>query len=160
MDGRRIRNNKVAFLNLSGIVRTGPENQLFGYIRYCTEIPEIKSICCQIHAIFTISVGSFFRYNFLKMGKMCILEKLNFKFSRGSMPPDPPVYSRLRRSILFFGITLNCFRRACYYQWVLRMLRTQKDVSFLSRKGCTFSIVQIYIYIYILRTADMRSAQA
>ena len=42
VDGRRIRNNKAAFSDLSGIVRTGPENQLFGYIRYCTEIPEIN----------------------------------------------------------------------------------------------------------------------
>ena len=30
-----------------------------------------------------------------------ILEKLNFKISRGNMPPDPLMYSRLWRSILF-----------------------------------------------------------
>ena len=75
------------------------------------------------------------------MRKMCILEKLNLKISRGSMPLDPPsvlVPSTLH--IIFAGQTLNCFRRAYYFQWVilsiiLRILRTQKDVSFLSRKG-------------------------
>ena len=96
------------------------------------------------------------------MRKMCILEKLNFKISRGSMPPDPP--SLLEPSALntiFAGLTLNYFRWACYDQWVilgiiLCILPTQKDVSFLSRKGCTFRIIQIYV----LRTTDMRSAQA
>ena len=74
---------------------------------------------------------------------MCTLEKLNCKISRGSMPPDPP--SLLAPSALDFiwaGLTLNCFRQAGYFQLVtltmiLRILRTQKDVSFLSRKGCT-----------------------
>ena len=45
---------------------------------------------------------------------MCILEKLNFKISRGSMPPDPP--SLLAPSAvqpILAGPTLNCFRRAC-----------------------------------------------
>ena len=83
---------------------------------------------------------------------MCTLEKLNFKISRGSMPPDPP--SLLAPSALdaiWAGPTLNCFRRAGYFQsviltMILRILRTQKDVSFLSRKGCTYRIVQIYLF--------------
>ena len=74
---------------------------------------------------------------------MCTLEKLNCKISRGSMPPDSP--SLLAPSALDFiwaGLTLNCFRQAGYFQLVtltmiLRILRTQEDVSFLSRKGCT-----------------------
>ena len=46
---------------------------------------------------------------------MCILEKLNFKISRGSMPPDPP--SELHPSThdpVVAGPTLNCFCRASY----------------------------------------------
>ena len=45
---------------------------------------------------------------------MCVLEKLNFKISRGSMPPDPrsvlvpPVLDPLSA-----GSTLNCFHRSC-----------------------------------------------
>ena len=35
-----------------------------------------------------------------RLRQMCVLEKLNFKISRGSMPPDPLVYSRLQCSIL------------------------------------------------------------
>ena len=67
------------------------------------------------------------------------------------MPPDPArVLMPSALHIIFAGLTLNCFRRACYFQWVilsiiLRILRTQKDVSFLSRKGCTF---RIYRNIY------------
>ena len=47
------------------------------------------------------------------MRKMCTLEKLNFKISRGTIPPDPP--SLLAPSALdtiWPGLTLNCFRRA------------------------------------------------
>ena len=92
---------------------------------------------------------------------MCILEKLNFKISRGSMPPDPPsVLAPLVLDPIFTGLTLDCFRRACCYQWVilsiiLRILNTQKMSLFSVEKG-ELSV----LYIYILRTADMRSAQA
>ena len=62
---------------------------------------------------------------------------------------------------IFAVIILNCFRRACYYQWILvsimlRILNTQKHFSCFSRKGCTFRILQRCI----LRTADIRCAQA
>ena len=93
---------------------------------------------------------------------MCTLEKLNFKISRGSMPPDPPsILAPSALDTISAGLILNCFRQAGYFQSVtltsiLRILRTQKDVSFLSRKGCTSRIVQIYV----LRTADTRSTQA
>ena len=114
---------------------------------YCTEISEIY-----INLLPNTSFGSFFRYISLRMRKICTLEKLNFKISRGSMPPDPPsVLAPSVLDIIFAGLTLNCFRRACYFQSVilsilLRILRTQKDVSFLSRKGCTFRIIQRYIF--------------
>ena len=67
---------------------------------------------------------------------MCILEKLNFKILRGSMPPDPPsVLAPLALHPIFAGLTLNYFRRACCYQWrilgmILRILITQKEVYF------------------------------
>ena len=51
---------------------------------------------------------------------MCTFEKLNFKISRGSMPPDPP--SLLAPSVLdtiWAGLILNCFRRAGYFQSVV-----------------------------------------
>ena len=75
------------------------------------------------------------------------------KISRWTMSPEPPsVFAPLALDTIFAGHTLNCFRRACYYQWVtgnsmiLCTLITQKDVSFFSRKECTFSIVQRYIF--------------
>ena len=83
---------------------------------------------------------------------MCTLEKLNFKISRGSMPPDPPsILASSALDTIWAGITLNCFRRAGYFQsalltMILRILRIQNDVSFLSRKGWTSRIVQRYIY--------------
>ena len=100
---------------------------LFGYIHYCTEISEINinllPNTCSFHR-------KFWRYISLRMRKMCTLEKLNFKISRTPLAYDS----------IFAGLTLNCFRRACYFQSViltviLRILRTQKDVSSLSRKG-------------------------
>ena len=81
----------------------------------------------------------------------------------GEHAPGPPtVLAPSALDTIFVGLTLNCFRRACYYQWVilsiiLRILPTQKDVSFLSRKRVH---LPYYTEIYILRTADMRSAQA
>ena len=45
---------------------------------------------------------------------MCVLEKLNFKISRGSMPPEPPsVLAPLALDPLSAGSTLNCFYRSC-----------------------------------------------
>ena len=36
------------------------------------------------------------------------------------MPPDPPsVLVPLALDSIFAGLTLNCFRLACYYQWVI-----------------------------------------
>ena len=71
----------------------------------------------------------------------------------GEHSPGPP--SLLAPSALdtiWVGLTLNCFLRAIasYFQsviltMILRILRIQKEVSFLSRKGCTSRIVQIYI---------------
>ena len=119
------------------------ENKLFGYIHYCTEISEINinllPNTCNFHRKFQFI---FFRFISLRMPKMCTLEKLNF-------PPSILAPSTL--DIIFAGLTLKCFRRACYFQSVivsiiLCILRTQKNVSFLNRKGCTFHIIQRYLF--------------
>ena len=45
---------------------------------------------------------------------MCVLEKLNFKISRGSMPLDPPsVLAPPVLDPLSAASTLNCFHRSC-----------------------------------------------
>ena len=45
---------------------------------------------------------------------MCVLEKLNFKIFRGSMPPDSPsVLAPPVLDPLSAGSTLNCFHRSC-----------------------------------------------
>ena len=112
------------------------ENQLFGYIHYCTEIPKININLlpnrCNLHCKFRFI---FLLYISLRMCKMCILEKLNFKISQGSMPPDPPsVLAPLALDPIFVELALNCFRWACYYQWVilsiiLPILHTEKYIS-------------------------------
>ena len=72
---------------------------------------------------------------------MCILEKLNFKISRGSMLSDrPSVLAPLALNPIFAGLTLNCFCQACCYQWVilsiiLRILRWLEIVSWRARPG-------------------------
>ena len=79
------------------------ENQLFGYTRYCTEISEININLLPNTCNFYCKFRFIFCYISLRMPKMCILEKLNFKISQGSMPPDPPppVYSCLWHLMLF-----------------------------------------------------------
>ena len=60
---------------------------------------------------------------------MCILEKLNFKISRRSMLPDPlSLLVPLALDPTFAGLTLNCFRRACYYQ----LVNTQYNITYLN----------------------------
>ena len=113
------------------------ENQLFGYIHYSTEINiNLLLNTCNFHCRFRFT---FSKNCSLRKRKRCILEKLNFKISQGSMSQDLPI---------FVGLTLNCFCRPCCYQWVilsiiLHILNTQKDVSFFSRKGEP-SVLDIY----------------
>ena len=96
---------------------------------------------------------------------MCILEKLNFKIFRGGMSPDPPsVLAPLALDPIFAGLTLNCFRRACCYQWVILSIILRQYLKY-TKRYLFFSVEKgepsvLDIYIYILRTADMRSAQA
>ena len=79
--------------------------------------------------------------------------EVKFQNFPGEHAPGPPYCTRAVLHTIFAGLTLNCFRRACYYQWVklsiiLLILRRQKDVSFLSRKVCTFRITQRYILYF------------
>ena len=45
VDGSRIRNNKVAFSNLSGIVWTGPLTQLKNQLRYISMFQALCENC-------------------------------------------------------------------------------------------------------------------
>ena len=67
------------------------ENQLFGYIHYCTEIPEIKinllPNTCNFHRKFRFIFSLHLSENAQNV--------LNFKIFPGSMPPDPLLYSIL-----------------------------------------------------------------
>ena len=66
-------------------------------------------------------------------------------------PGPPSVLAPSALDTIWAGLTLNCFHQAGYFQsvtltMILRILRTQKDVYFLSRKGCTSRIVQRHIF--------------
>ena len=103
------------------------ENQLFGYT-------------CNFHRKFRF----IFSLHLSEIAQNVHFRKAQFQNFLGEHAPEPP---RVLDTI-FAGITLNCFRVTCYYQWIilsiiLLILRTLKDVSFLSRKGCTFRIKQI-----------------
>ena len=110
------------------------ENQLFEYIHFCTEINiNLLQNTCN----FNRKVSVHFFVNCLReYAKMCILEKLNFKIPRGSMPPNPPsVLAPSALDPISAGLSLNCFRQIYYYQWaivniILRFLIKQKHVSF------------------------------
>ena len=94
------------------------------------------------------------------MRKMCTLEKLNFKISRGSMPPDPPgVLAPSALDTIFAGLTLSCFRRACYFQSVilsiiLRILR-KKMFLFSIEKGAP-SVLYRDIYFNEVRSSLLK----
>ena len=68
------------------------------------------------------------------------------------MPPGPPsVLAPLALDPIFAGLTLNCFRQACYHQLVifsiiLRILITQKDVSFSVETESAPSVLYSDIY--------------
>ena len=119
------------------------------YATYCTKISEINinllSNTCSFHRTFRFLFS-------LHLSENVHFRKAKFQNFPGEHTPGPP--SLLAPSALhtnFGGLTLNCFRRAYYFKSVilsiiLRILRTQKDVSFLSRKRCTFRIIQRYLF--------------
>ena len=137
------------------------ENQLFGYIRYSTENPEININLLPNTCNFHRKCRFIFSLHVSENAQNVHFREAQFQVFPGRHAPGPPsVLAPLMLDTVFAGLTLICFRVACYYQGVilsiiLRISRTKKDVSFLSRKGCAFPIVQRYKF---LRTADMRSA--
>ena len=71
---------------------------------------------------------------------MCTLEKLNFKISWGSIPPDPPSTLALSAlDIIFAGLTLKCFRRACYFQSIILSIILR---IFVHKKMFLFSVAK------------------
>ena len=65
----------------------------------------------------------------------------------GEAPDLPSLLAPSALDTIWAGLTLNCFRQAGYFQsvtltMILRILRPQKDVSFLSRKGCTKGLLK------------------
>ena len=87
------------------------ENQLFGYIHYCTEIPEINinllPNTCNFHHKFRFIFSLHLSEN---------AQSVHFREAKFQNFPDPPsvcVPSAL--DTIFTGLTLNCFGWACYY---------------------------------------------
>ena len=122
------------------------ENQLFGYIHYCTEFPEIHNNLlpntCNFHRKFPFIFSLHLSQNAQNVYFREANSKL--KISQGSMPPHPfSVLAPSALATIFAGLILNCFRRACYYQWViLSIILCKRWFFFRSRKGCTFRIIQ------------------
>ena len=119
------------------------ENQLFGYIHYWTEI-NINLLLNTCN--FDRKIRPFiFSLNLSENTQNVHFREDKFQNFLGQHAPDPPsALAPLALDLIFAGLTLNCFRRACYYQWVilsiiLRVLNYTKRCFFLSvRKGCTF----------------------
>ena len=74
------------------------------------------------------------------------------------MPPDPPsVFAPFGAQDYFCRTNFELLPPALLlplgntqYNITYRILCTQKDVSFLSRKRCTFCIIQIYVFQVLL----------
>ena len=90
------------------------ENQLFGYIHYCTEINiNLLLNTCNFHLMFRFIFSLNLSEN---TQNMLFREKINFKISQERMFPNPPsVLAPLTLDPIFARLTLNCFHRACYY---------------------------------------------
>ena len=70
---------------------------------------------------------------------MWILEKLDFEISRESMPPDPPsLLAPSALNTIWAGLTLNCFRRAGYFQSVILTMTLR--ISYVHKKMFLFSV--------------------
>ena len=108
------------------------ENQLFGYIHNCTEINiNLLLNTCNFHRKFRF----IFSLNLSENRQNMHFRETKFQNFPGELAPGSPSF-RAPSALdpIFAGTTLNCFRRACYYQWVtviiiLCILITQKDVS-------------------------------
>ena len=71
---------------------------------------------------------------------MCILEKLNFKISRGSMPPEPPsVLAPAALDPIIAGPTMG------NSQYNITYLNQTKTFFFFSQEKSAPSVLYIYI---------------
>ena len=96
---------------------------------YCTEISEMNinllPKTCNFHPKFRF----IFSLHLSENAQNVHFREAKFQNLPGSMPPDPP--SGLAPSALdtiFAGLTLNFFRRACYFQSV----NTQYNITYLT----------------------------
>ena len=132
------------------------QNQLFGYIHYCTEIPEINinllPNTCNFHRKFRF----IFSLNLSENAQNVHFREAQVQNFPGKHAPGPPLctryyFCRNSSELLPSGL-------------LLPMDDTQYNITYLTyinfsvEKGAP-SVLQ-YTEIYILRTADMRSAQA
>ena len=88
---------------------------------------------------------------------MCILDKLSFKISRGSMPPYIP--SEARPYFCHANFDRELLLRTgnvILVSIMLRILITQKHFSFFTRKGCTFRIIHRYIFYGLLTQGPLK----
>ena len=129
------------------------ENKLFGYIHYCTEISEINinllPNTCNFHRKF-----HFFRYISLKMRKNVHFREAKFQNFPGEHAPGPPQHTRAFGAPYYFcqtnsemlppGVIVPIGNT----QYNNTYLTYAKNVSFLSRKGCTFRIIQRYLHVF------------
>ena len=114
------------------------ENQLFGYIHYCTEISEININLlpnkCSFHRKFR-------HYISLRMRKMCTLEKLISKFPGGACPrpPPPPLLQRTRAFSARYYFCRTNFE-LLPPGLLFPIGNTQYNITYLTyTKGCFFS---------------------
>ena len=107
MDGRRIRNNKVAFSNLSGIVWTGPHETPIKVVSntlrnvYFRKIDHRKALyILQQKYLFLLAIFSIRRIHFFFLGN-----KLNKNTEAGIAPKNTEqVKNRLKLKLNLFRI--------------------------------------------------------
>ena len=134
------------------------------YNHYCTEIPEINinllPNACNFHPKFRFILSLHFSEN----AQNVHFREAKFQNFPGEHAPGPPlVYSRLPPSILF----LLDYSQLLPPGLLLPLSNTQYDdyVSYVRKKTFLFSAekrvhLPYYTGLHILRTANIRSAQA
>ena len=96
-----------------------------------------------MHAIFTVSFSSFFSLHLSENAQNVHFREAKFQNFPGEhqCPRTPLAYSRFRSlDIVFAGLTLKYFRRACYFQSlilsiILRIFVDKKMFLFSVEKG-------------------------
>ena len=128
------------------------ENQLLGYIHYCTEIPEININLLPNTCNFHCKIRFIFSLHLSKNAQNVHFREAKFKNFPGELAPGPPPPQ-----------CTHAFGTPYYF------CRTNSELlppgllfpmgNYVNKKMFLFS-VENYIEIYILKTTDMRSTQA